>query len=164
LVEVSFALTNRAGDVLWDWSGKVKPTKPVAEEAAKINGYAPEKWERAHTLAEAADQIKRIASHGYSNIPDLVIPSGWHIWFDLGYYNEYLKTLLPFKLHHHPFDLMAYGWDLVDFHNKPHLRDLATALRITPGVEHTAAGDVYTYLECYRELRRRSGAVRREQA
>lgn len=161
LTEIAFSMTDRNGNTQWDWHGKVQPRLPVLPEAAKINGYTPEKWTNAYTLEEAATLIKRCAEPFQQG---LMIPSGWQIPFDLAFYRKHLQGLLPFKLHYHAFDLMAYAWEHVEFQNKPHLRDLATALRITPGEEHTAGGDVYTYLECYRELRRRTGILRGKQA
>lgn len=45
MIEVACIVTDPSGrDVLAEYSAKVRPERPVDEEAARINGYSAEKW------------------------------------------------------------------------------------------------------------------------
>lgn len=151
ILEYCFAETTRLGETVSIVSGKIKPTRPVEPEAARVNGYCPSKWESAGTILLARDKVgPAFSGHGKLR------PAGWNVDFDLRFMRAQLGDFLP--LHYHALDLMGMGWYALACLPSPHLENLADWLNVPPDMmlnQHTARGDVLIEIECYRRLIRR---------
>lgn len=148
ILEVQFVRTDFEGKEIASYYSKVKPTRPVSAESAMINGYNEKDWESALPFPEVYRQLQLTFPRG-----DKLRPSGWNISFDIDHLYFHAPGLL--QLSHHPFDLMSYGWELIEHLPQPKLVDLAEILGVDTKGAHSANGDVRMMVECFRKIRER---------
>lgn len=153
ILEICVVETDRTGRILRAFSSKCAPgTKTVDPEAAKVNGYTPEKWAGAPCYWDVEKMINRKFGQA-----EKYQPAGWNIWFDLGFWKEYL-TQSEVKFDHHAFDILSAA--LIAIPGFSGRLSLSKAyLHFTgfdmPGA-HTAEGDVFGMIELYKALLERA--------
>lgn len=146
------------------YTTKIKPTKPVPEEAARINGYNPEAWATAPTFMEIAPRIAALFRKGGICI-------GQNIPFDRAFLEAEMercgyrdpKTGKPFRFYHAvDTTTLAYAaWGLPGAIEKVKLTELTKFLGIPHADAHSAEGDVRACREVfYRALAELRGVRR----
>lgn len=136
IIEVACVLTSPAGIVLNEYTTKVVPTKPVHPRAAAVNGYSPEKWTAAVSLAEAIGCVidySRDALFAAHNAP-----------FDWAFLQDAMGSVgARWRGGYHKIDTVALAMPLLMGGHVPDLK-LSTLVRhfgIDPGKAHTALSD-----------------------
>lgn len=153
IIDLCATETDREGNIVRSFHSKVKPTRPVSQEAAAVNGYTEEKWRDAPAHAEVLERLRKEFPKGEKK----AIPAGWTVEpFDLSFVRFHCPS--AFHLHYHPFDLLGYGWDRIADIDRPHLEHLCRRLGVEVKDAHTAKGDVDMMIECYRRLRKSKAA------
>ena len=150
LIEIGCVLTTPDLEIIEEFEIKIKPERiedadPVS---LKINHYDPEKWENAHTLAEAMKIFaEKVAG---------AIMVGHNVAFDAGFLDSaFNKTGLQNTLHYHRLDTVSVAW--AKLHREPDLehfslRELGLRFGIENAEAHRALPDARATYELYKKL------------
>lgn len=130
-------------------STKVKPTKPVSPEAARINGYTPEKWKDAISI-----------EHGLKLLYPQIEGARWagsNPSFDRQFVaNANKKTGLEFPrlstFRMIDTNAMVEPWIFHGIIPNAGLDELIKLFGLPPRGEHSALGDALMALEVYKKI------------
>lgn len=67
IIDIAAIRTDNEGTIIVPYADRIKPLKPVSEEAAKVNGYTESDWEGAITFDRAYDSMVATILEGRSN-------------------------------------------------------------------------------------------------
>ena len=134
-----------------EWKVRARPER-VSKEAAELQGYDAETWEReAVPLRRALTELKALLPAGKT-----VVPSGQNVRMDVAFLERgYQSCEIPWPFDYHVIDLatLYYSWSLVAGEVVPalSLRQAANAAELVKGpVPHRAMADARLTLETFR--------------
>jgi oligoribonuclease (3'-5' exoribonuclease) len=134
-----------------EWKVRARPER-VSAEAAALQGYDAEKWEReAVPLRQALGELAALLPAART-----VVPAGQNVRMDVQFLERGYKACeLPWPFDYHVIDLASlyYAWSLVAGEVVPalSLRQAATAAGLVKGpVPHRAMADARLTLETFR--------------
>jgi oligoribonuclease (3'-5' exoribonuclease) len=134
-----------------EWKVRARPDR-VSKEAAELQGYDAETWEReAVPLRQALTELKALLPAGKT-----VVPSGQNVRMDVAFLERgYQSCEIPWPFDYHVIDLatLYYSWSLVAGEVVPalSLRQAANAAELVKGpVPHRAMADARLTLETFR--------------
>ena len=116
-------------------------------EALKLNGYKPEDWQAALTLAEAMKI--------YTEKTQGAIFCSWNVSFDWGFINEaFRKTKTRDGMDYHRLDVLSIAWDKELKHlDKWNLKKACEILAIPPEPDvHAALNGAMTAYKVFKKL------------
>ena len=109
---------------------KVWPLRKVDPEAAKVNGYTPEKWrEEAFLLPQALKLLAEfVGTDAYM--------TAYNVSFDRPFLEKaYRDCNLPYPFHYRHLDLMTLAWAKSIFGLPPSLKEACDIFNVPPESE-----------------------------
>jgi len=157
ILEMAAIRTDRRGNILATTSDKIKPTKPVDDDAARVNGYNPEAWENAATFPEAMATMRSV----------LLSPMFDEKFVVVAHFADFDRSFLSNACAEYkepePFEKRAWictgalAWPLVysDMISSRSLESLCKHFGIRNPAAHTASGDATATMNVYWAMMRR---------
>lgn len=133
------------------------PVGPVSAEAARVNGYTPEKWAELGAVAWTLEDLNEIKALVWNKIP-----AGCNVSFDLAFVASYFKRAerdVP-SWSHRKCDVQAMAMPLyvAGKIKSTSLKTLAATFDLGEQ-DHTAEGDVMLALQVFEKLCEAYGIV-----
>jgi len=157
ILEIGAIRTDSKGNIIASYCDKVLPTKPVDDQAARVNGYTVESWSSAIPIATALDSLKRTLLDGRT---DKIVVVAHFADFD----RSFLRVACEKAGIKSPFEGRAWictgqlVWPLAfsQIIQSRKLSSLCEYFGVTNTAPHTATGDVTATAEVYWAIMRRS--------
>lgn len=138
--------------IIKTYNTKVKPEHPEtgSPRAFEVNGYKPEEWENAPSLAEALREVGDIPEFKKSTLMSYNISFDW-VFLDTAF--NKLRAYCPFD--YHRLDLFTVAWMNIPHEEMPRwkLSAVCEKLGVPPEPEiHRALNGAMAGYEVYRTL------------
>jgi DNA polymerase III alpha subunit (gram-positive type) len=165
ILEIGAIRTDSRGAIYATYTDKVRPSKVVNEDAARVNGYTKERWANAVSLTEALSSMRKTLLDGQD---EKVVIVAHFADFDKAFINAAYKGLGQAS----PFAKRAWictgqlVWPLVYcgiLHSRK-LEALCDYFEVENDQPHSATGDVAATMAVYWKMMRRSMTVHKAES
>ena len=167
VIEICLVETLPDGTIVQRFDSKIKPTRPVVPDAAKVNGYTPEKWADSPNAGVVWSRVNdvfgkctcipfdiEVAQHWEwcrAHPKNKLTPWGWNVGFDL----SFIRPHIFFDLSYHPDDVRSLCRPFLPWDKKVSLSDAVRILLnreplYAEGEPHEATKDVLACVELYK--------------